>query len=258
MRCLLALVLLLPAPRVAAQTKAPPVGVSAETVAYRAGKDNVKAVRYRPAGKGPFPAVVVIHGDRGPTEWVKQQARRLAEKGYVAVAVDLYRGELPKTVEEAHILERALPEEQVLANLKAAVDHLTASKEVRKERIGVLGWDMGGGYALDGAMRDERLRAVVVCYGRLSTDPEALAKLRAPVLGIFAAKDEGISPDTIKRFEAAMKKAGKRLTGVHVYAECDNGFMDPSNPDTPRAAATAATADAWRRIEAFFAEELKR
>jgi carboxymethylenebutenolidase len=151
-----------------------------------------------------------------------------------------------------------LPEEQVLANLKASVDHLAAWSDVRKDQIGVLGWDMGAGYALDGAMRDPRLRAVVVCYGRLSTDPAALGKLQASVLGIFAAKDEGISPDTIKRFAAAMKKAGKRLAGPHVYAECDNGFMDPANPDTPRASATAATADAWRRIEAFLAEELQR
>jgi carboxymethylenebutenolidase len=235
-----------------------PAGVREEALTYRAGKEAVKAVRYVPAGKGPFPAVMVIHGDRGPTGWVKQQARRLAEKGYVALAVDLYRGELPKTIEDAHILERALPEEQVLANLKAAVDLLTASGEVRKDRIGVLGWDMGGGYALDAARKDRRLRAVVVCYGRLTTDAAELAPLQAAVLGIFAGKDEGISPDTLRRFAAAMKKAGKRLAATHVYADCDNGFMDPGNPDTPREAAARATIDAWAHIEAFLAEELRR
>src|SRR5215510_9817567 len=96
----LTLSLLLPA--AAGQTKpAPPApaGVTIEAVSYRAGKDTVKAVRCRPAGKGPFPAVLLIHGDFGPTKWVEQQARRLAEKGYVALAVDLYRGELPRDIE---------------------------------------------------------------------------------------------------------------------------------------------------------------
>ena len=69
--------------------------------------------------------------------------------------------------------------------------------------------------------------------------------------GLFAAKDEGISPDTIQRFEVAMKKAGKRLAGAHVYADCDNGFMDPANRGRARAAAVRATADAWQRIGAF-------
>jgi carboxymethylenebutenolidase len=255
MRVVLAVALLWPLTGAAPQTDGTP---AAETISYRAGKETVKAVRYRPAGKGPFPAVVVLHGDRGPTAWVKQQARRLAEKGYVALVIDFYRGQLPKTIEEAHILERALPEEQALGDLKAAVYQLTASNDVRKDRIGVLGWDMGGGYALDAALHDPRLRAVVVCYGRLTTDPAALAKLRAPVLGLFAGKDEGISPETIKRFTDAMKQAGKRLAGAHVYAECDNGFMDPGNPDTPREAAARAADDAWRRIEAFLKEELQR
>src|SRR5262249_57911795 len=135
-----------------------------------------------------------------------------------------------RDIEEAHIRERGLPENRVLADLRAAVDQLTAAADVRKDRVGVLGWDMGGGYALDAALRDGRLAAVVVCYGRLTTDPAALAALKAPVLGIFAGKDEGITPETLRQFRAAMKKAGKRLAGVHVYPECGNGFLDPASP----------------------------
>jgi carboxymethylenebutenolidase len=254
MRSVLALALLWPLTGADAQTQRP----AAETVAYRAGKETVKAVYCRPPGKGPFPAVVVIHGDFGPTPWVKQQARRLAEKGYVALAVDLYRGELPKTVEEAHILDRGLPEDRVLADLKGAVDHLAGLPDVNKDRVGVLGWDMGGGYALDAALRDRRLRAVVICYGRLTTDPALLRPLEAPVLGIFAGKDEGITPETIKRFGAAMRKAGKRLAGAHVYPECDNGFLDPTSPHAAGKAPAAAVADAWGKIDAFLAAELKK
>src|SRR5262245_412695 len=231
---------------------------SESVVSYKAGKDAVKAVLYRPAGKGPFPAVVVVHGDFGPTKWVKGQAKRLAGQGYVTLAVDLYRGELPKDVVEAHILERGLPEDRVQADLKAAVDLLAGRPEVRKDALGILGWDMGGGHALDAAARDGRLRAVVVCYGRVPTEPKSLAGLRGSVLGVFAGKDEGIPPKTLEQFRAAMHRAGKRLAGLHVYPDCDNGFLDPTSPYLSGPPPAAAVADAWGRIEKYLAAELRR
>src|SRR5579859_7516134 len=126
------------------QTSLP--SITTETISIGSGKDTAKGFLYRPKGKGPFPAILILHGDFGPTDWVKKQARRLAGQGYLTLALDLYRGEMPKDIEEAHILERALPDERVLRDLKAAVDYLAANPLVRKERIGILGWDMGGGY----------------------------------------------------------------------------------------------------------------
>src|SRR5262245_31893260 len=80
-------------------------------ITYVSGKDKVNAWLCVPEGKGPFPGVIVIHGDFGPTSWIQQQAVRLAGKGRIVLAIDLYRGELPKDLEEAHILERGLPED---------------------------------------------------------------------------------------------------------------------------------------------------
>lgn len=251
---LLAAVLLVAAPLGAREKPA----AAGEKVTFRSGKDTVRAVQYRPEGKGPFPAVVVIHGDFGLTPWVQKQARRLADKGYLTLAVDLYRGELPKDVEEAHILERGLPENQVFADLKAAADFAFSRPEAAKGRLGVIGWDMGGGYALDAALHDPRVTAAVVCYGRLTTDPKALAKLNGPVLGLFAGKDEGIPPETIKQFQRAMQKAGKHLAGPHVYADAESGFMDPNSPYLTGPPDAKLAADAWAKIEAFFAAELKR
>jgi carboxymethylenebutenolidase len=235
-----------------------PAEVQSETVSYRVGKDTLRGVRCRPAGKGPFPALIVVHGDFGPTKWVKQEARRLAAQGYVVLAVDLYRGELPKDVEEAHILERGLEQRRVLAELRAAVDYLASLPEVRKDRVGILGWDMGGGHALEAAARDGRLRALVICYGRLITDAARLADLQAPVLGIFAGKDDGITPDTLKRFRAALDKAGKRVAGLHVYPNCESCFLDPTSPYLSAPPPARAVADARQRIDAFLAAELKR
>ena len=110
----------------------------------------------------------------------------------------------------------------------------------------------------DRQIRDRRLRAAVVCYGRLTTDPDLLAPLRASVLGIFAGKDEGFPPETIRQFQTAMEKAGKRLAGVHVYPACGPNFMDPASPVHAGLTSPAARADAWQKIETFLAGELRR
>jgi carboxymethylenebutenolidase len=240
----------------AAKPPAPEPAV--ETVTYRSGNDTASGLLCRPAGGGPFPAVVVVHGGFGLTDWEKEQARRLCDRGYAVLAVDLYRGQVGTDVLDAHILERGLPEDRVWADLKAAVDYLAGRPEVRSDALGILGWDMGGGYALDAAIRDPRLRAVVVCYGRLTTDPELLRPLRASVLGIFAGKDEGISPETRKQFQAAMHQAGKRVAGLHVYPDCGHGFLNPSGAHAPAGPAAEAAADAWDQIETYLAAELRR
>ena len=213
----------------------------------RLNADGGRGVLYRPVGPGPFPALLLIHGDHGLDEWTREQAKMLAERGYVVLAVDLYRGEKVSDDLDAHVMERCLPDERVLADLKAAVDYLDEHDDVRDDAIGVIGWDIGGGYALDAAIHDDRLAAVVVCYGRLTTDPDLLAPLQASVLGIFGGKDAGIPPETIDQFRNAMQKAGKELSDIHVYPSCGHGFMETADP---------ATEDAWKKITAYLDEEL--
>jgi carboxymethylenebutenolidase len=199
--------------------------------------------------------LVVVHGDFGLTDSVKETARRLAGEGYVTLAVDLYRGQAVTNLLDAHIMDRGLSEDRVTADLGAAVDYLTKRPDVRKDAIGIVGWDTGGGYALDTALADSRIRAVVTCCGRLTTDPASLAPLNAAVLGLFGERDEGISPQTIAQFRAAMAKAGKRRAQIHVYPSCEHGFMDPSAPQSA-GSSDDARADAWRRMESFLAAEL--
>jgi carboxymethylenebutenolidase len=227
-----------------------------ETVTYGAGPETLRGILCRPAGEGGHPAVVVVHGDFGLTGWVKETARRLAGAGYLSLAVDLYRGQAVTGVLDAHIMDRGLSEGRVLADLQAAVDFLEGRPDVRKEAIGILGWDTGGGYALDAALNDSRLRAVVTCCGRLTTDPALLAPLQASVLGLFAGQDEGISSRTIAQFRAAMEKAGKRLVGIHVYVACGHGFMDPSTAQPAGTQVDDARDDAWAKIHKYLASEL--
>jgi carboxymethylenebutenolidase len=215
-----------------------------------------QGVEYVPPGP-PAGFVLVLHGDYGLDDSIRASARRLAEKRYYTLAPDLYGGKVAKDVEEAHILSRALPDEEVKARLKAAMDHLEGLSGEKKPSLGVIGWDLGAGYALDLAMADERVSACVVCYGRLTTDPEALGKMRASVLGIFGGKDAGITPEIRRDFREAMKQAKRDMVGMHVFDECDGGFMNPGPDRQSGAADAAASARAWEHIDAFLRERLR-
>src|ERR1700688_987072 len=170
-------------------------------VSYKSGDETVQAVLYTPAGKGPFPAIIVIHEYWGLNDWVKEQASKLSDQGYEALAIDLYRGKVATTPDLAHELMRGVPEDRAKRDLHAAFEFLQAQPNVKKDRIGAIGWCMGGGYALDVALQEPTLAADVINYGHLATDPAELKKIHAPVLGIFGGKDQGISPDDVKKFE---------------------------------------------------------
>lgn len=228
---------------------------SVSEVAFPTAQGQGRGVLFAPATAGPHPAVVALHGDHGLTGRIREHARRLRDAGFVVLAADLYRGEKVDSLLEAHIMDRGLPEERVKADLRGAVDHLSSRQDVKKDAIGVIGWDMGGGYALDAALADPRLRACATCYGRLTTDAAALGRLKAPVLAIMAGKDEGNPPETLAAFRRAMAKAGKKLT-LEVFQECDHGFMNPVEGAKPTPEDEKACEAAWKRIEAFFATEL--
>ncbi|MBI4461990.1 MAG: dienelactone hydrolase family protein, partial [Acidobacteria bacterium] len=117
--------------------------VTTETVRYASGNETVTGFLARPEGDGPFPAIVVIHEWWGLNDQVKGEAKKLAEQGYVALAVDLYRGRVASESDEAHELSRGLPEDRAVRDLKAAVSYLRSHRDVRGDRIGSIGWCMG-------------------------------------------------------------------------------------------------------------------
>jgi len=225
-----------------------------QRVSYKSGDETVQGVLYTPAGKGPLPALVVIHEWWGLNDWVKDQASKLADQGYVTLAVDLYRGKVAKTPDEAHEIMRGVPEDRAKRDLHAAVEFLKSQASVKKDRIGSIGWCMGGGYSLDVALQEPDLAATVINYGHLATDPEALKKINAPILGLFGGKDRGITPDDVHKFEASMKQLGKKID-VHIYEDAGHAFENENNKGGYRA---ADAADARKRTEEFLAMTLKK
>lgn len=226
--------------------------VTASTVSYESGKDTVAAYLCVPEGKGPFPAIVVIHEWWGLNSWVKESAKTLASRGYVTLAVDLYRGKATSSSEEAHELMRGLPEDRAARDLKAATAFLRSRKDVLPSQIGSIGWCMGGGYSLVAALNDPQLAACVICYGRLVTDSSNIARIHCPTLGLFGEEDQGITPQSVHEFEAACKGLGKQID-VKIYQNAGHAFMNPNNKGGYR---KLSAADAWEKIYNFFSNTL--
>ena len=239
----------------AALATALPAQAAEQKVSFKSGGDTVDAILYTPSTPGPAPGVLVIHEWWGLDDWVKDQAQNLAKAGYAALAVDLYRGKVTNKQEEAHQLMMGTPPDRAIRDLKSAYAFLQGRSEVARDRIGVIGWCMGGRYALELATQEPGLDAVVAYYGAPPTDPAAIAKIHAPVLGNFGAEDKGPSPEQVKAFDAAMKKAGK-TADLKVYDGAGHAFANVNNPWGGYR--EAAAKDAWTRTVAFFDRHLKK
>lgn len=206
-----------------------------------------------PDAKGKHPAIIVIQEWWGLNDWVRQQADRFAKQGYVALAVDLYRGKIADTPDLAHELSRGLPHDRGVADLKAGFELLSKRSDVDAAKIGVIGWCMGGGYSLDLAIAEPRIAGCVINYGHLVTEPATIDSIKPPILGNFGAKDRGIPAEDVKRFGEALHKAGKDAD-LKIYDGAGHGFMNPNNKS---GYAPEAAEDAWKRIDAFFARVLR-
>jgi len=223
-----------------------------QPVTFPSGDSTAQALLYLPAGAGPHPALIVIHEWWGLNDWIKQEAAGYAAKGYVTLAVDLYRGKVAADPELAHELSRGLPQDQGVRDLTAAVAWLQNRKDVKPDRIGAVGWCMGGGYALQLAIASPSLRAVAINYGSLPTDKAALAQIHAAVLGNFGGQDRGIPPEAVHAFEAAMQSLGKPVD-AKIYPQAGHAFENPNNAAGFR---PADAADALARIDSFFKSTL--
>jgi carboxymethylenebutenolidase len=227
---------------------------TSKDVSYKSGDETVKAILYTPAGTGAFPGIVVIHEWWGLNDWVKEQAAQLADQGYVTLAIDLYRGKVADNPGTAHELMRGVPEDRAVRDLHAAVEFLKAQPNVKKDRIASIGWCMGGGYSLDVALQEPTLSAAVINYGHLATDPAAVGKISAAILGNFGGQDQGIPPADVKKFEETLKQAGKKAD-IKIYPDAGHGFENPNNKTGYRA---DDAADAWQRTVQFLENTLKR
>ncbi len=201
---------------------------------------------------GKHAALLVIQEWWGMNDWIKQDVARFASQGYVALAVDLYRGKSTSDPGEAHELMRGLPEDRAMSDMKAGFAWLAARPDVDPQRIGIVGWCMGGGYALAFAVAEPRLAAAAINYGKLVSDPAKVGAIHAAVLGNFAGLDRGIDPKDVQAFADTLKKSHANAD-IKVYDGAKHAFMNPNNKEGYD---EAAAKDAWTRIDAWFARQL--
>jgi len=224
-----------------------------ETVSYKSGDETVSGYLALPDGGGKHPAIIVIHEWWGLNDWVKEQAQKYSGQGYVALAVDLYRGKVAANPDDAHILMRGLPDDRGMRDLEAAFAYLSTRPDVNAAKIGSVGWCMGGSWSIKLAVDQPKLAACAVNYGWLPSEPALIAKIKAPVLGSFGADDQGIPAKDVKAFESAMKADGK-TTDIKIYDGAGHAFENPNNKQGYR---PEAAADAAQRMSAFFQRYLR-
>jgi carboxymethylenebutenolidase len=224
-----------------------------EWVQIKVGDRTLHAFLVFPEVKEKSPAVVVIHENKGLSDWVRSAADQFAEAGVIAIAPDHLSGLGPgggktsdfPSVDAATQALYKLPPDQVTADLNACADYV-AKLDACNGKVAVGGFCWGGGQTFRFATSRESLVAALVFYGPAPEDKAAIARIRCPVSGFYGENDARINAG-IEKAAAAMKEAGKAYDPV-VYKGAGHGFMRAGEMSGAKDDEKKARADAWARI----------
>jgi carboxymethylenebutenolidase len=221
----------------------------------------------RPDAPGRFPVVLVISEVFGVHEYIRDVCRRLARLGYVAIAPDLFvRSGDPSKTNDFNQIRRivgAASDKQIFNDLSGTVRFLKAQAFVDKSRMAVTGFCWGGAITWLICQRMPDFRVGAAWYGRLTAPKPGeflgetnrpwplpgVAQLRAPVIGFYAGKDQGIPLSDVEAMRSALVAARKTNSQIIVYPDSQHGF----HADYRTSYDPAAAQDAWTRMLAHFA-----
>jgi carboxymethylenebutenolidase len=225
-------------------------------VEYQGKAGLVAAYLARPVKPGKYPGVIVIHENQGLTDHIRDVARRLAKKGYVALAPDFLSRQggtakvNPKGGGISNIRETT-PWQVVAEDVASGFAYLNVLPDVRRDKQGLVGFCWGGEMTFAAATQLPNLDAAVVFYGR-SPSPELINRIKAPVMAHYGEKDAGVNkgiPETIE----AMKKSNK-FYDHKIYPNAQHAFHNDTNKERYD---DAAAKEAWARTLDFFEKNLK-
>jgi carboxymethylenebutenolidase len=225
--------------------------MDAQRTAFPARGGTTEAYLARP-GKGSGPGIIVLQEWWGLVPHIEDLCRRFAGEGFTALAPDLYHGTSTTSPDEAGKLMMALEIARTEQDLKGAVDHLTGHDAVTGDRIGVVGFCMGGQLALYAASRNPAIGACVDFYGIHPEVHPDYRRLEASVLGFFGEEDPMVTPEVVAGLEAALVAAG-RTPEFHTYPGAAHAFFNDTRPEVYD---EVAAGQAWIRMLAFFREHL--
>ena len=230
-------------------------GSLTDTVAFQSDGQPIRAFLAKPTHvEGPAPTLLLLHEWWGLTDHMKDLARRWAQEGYAVLVPDLYSRQGSKVTrdpQEAAALMNAVSSQLILRDLNAATRYLKAQPFVDPLRLGVLGFSMGGTFALTQAEHNSDLRAAVVFYGK--TPPiETFRYFLCPVMYHYGAKDGWVTKQEVDRLQQGFAVQGKPGV-VHVYPEADHAFFNDTRREVYRPEDARL---AWDRTKQFFNQYL--
>ena len=222
----------------------------------------IPAYRAMPDKGGPFPTVLVVQEIFGVHEHIKDVCRRLAKLGYFAIAPSCMpdRATCRGLTDFQEILKivNKVPDAQVMSDLDAAVAYAKSTGKADTAKLGITGFCWGGRIVWLYAAHNPSLKAGVAWYGRLvkgqGTElqpkyPIDLAReIKAPILGLYGAADQGIPVVTVEEMEDALKAAGNTASEIVVYPDTPHAFYADYRPSYRKEAAD----DGWKRLQAWF------
>lgn len=239
----------------------PLAAVLADPLLARAAADTTRLVKIRTAGgrevaaalalptTRPAPVVLLVHEWWGLNDQIRAVAADFAAQGYLALAVDLFGGRVAAMPEQARELAGSIKDDEATDTLASWLQWLQNHNDSTR-KTATIGWCLGGGWSLR-ASTLVPVEATVVYYGRVNLPKEQLAKLKGPVLGHFAKRDQHITADIVRPFEQAMTELGKPYQ-VFWY-DADHAFANPTGNNYVKEEAQLA----WQRTTAFLGETLR-
>jgi len=236
-------------------------GLEAGEVSIPTADGQIPAYRAMPKSGKSFPVVLVVQEIFGVHEHIKDMCRRFAKLGHMAVAPELYarQGDVSKLADIQEVISKVVskvPDAQVMSDLDATVDWAAKTGKGDVNRLGITGFCWGGRIVWLYAAHSSKLKAGVAWYGRLVGQASELQpkhpidivrSLKAPVLGLYGGKDQGIPQDTVEQMRAALKAAGNP-SEIVVYPDAGHGFNADYRPGYNREAAQ----DGWKRLQQWF------
>lgn len=225
-----------------------------EWVKVKQGDREVSSFIVYPEVKEKAVAVVVIHEIFGLTDWVRGVADQLAEAGYIAIAPDLLSGAAPGGGGTAELgsgdavrrVITSLPPDQITADLKAVVDYV-AALPAANGKVAVGGFCWGGSQTFRFATNSDKIKAGLVFYGTGPDQPEAIARIAAPLYGFYGENDARVN-STIDTSRELTKAAGKKYEPV-IYDGAGHGFMRAGEDPQGSPANKKAREDGWKRVK---------
>ncbi len=226
--------------------------VNAEMIDFPANGGTVPGYLARSNFDGDAPGVVVIQEWWGLNAHIKRVTDAFAGAGFVALAPDLYRGQVATEPDEARKLAMALEFPRAMADIQGAVDYLIAQPFVQPKQISVVGFCMGGRLAGLMALDGQNIGAVSAFYGVHELSDADAQKLDVPLLAIYGEMDRNFSADVIRNNQQKLEAAGKAHEVV-VYPGAQHAFF---NDDRPHIYNKEAADDAWKRTVDWFKKHL--